>query len=249
MAGHPRDRRDARPGCDFVPELFRHVLIRHGNDEVIIRTPSRRWTGVLATMSRNRRGSGRPVESCPPGATAGSSGTAESSNKAPERSLGRPNHDHEKSRIARCQQHTNAPASPSARQLSLGSKRTPASSVYRSPVCGQRQVPLPDASRRTPARPTHPIQRAGVPATRAKSGTSRVTTAPAATSAERPTEQPATITARAPSDAPSRTTTPRASQSAGRLSLPDTSTDRGYISFVRMAAGPMKTLSSSRAGS
>ena len=58
-----------------------------------------------------------------------------------------------------------------------------------------------------PARPTQPIRRAGTPATSAKSGTSRVTTAPAATIAQRPTVTGATHTARAPMEAPSRTMT------------------------------------------
>ena len=53
-----------------------------------------------------------------------------------------------------------------------------------------------------PARPTHLIRRAGTPATSAKSGTSAMTTDPAATSAHRPIVTGATHTARAPMDAP-----------------------------------------------
>ena len=61
----------------------------------------------------------------------------------------------------------------------------------------------PTSSSGTPARPTQPIRRAGTPATSAKSGTSLVTTAPAATVAQRPIVTGATQTARAPIEAPS----------------------------------------------
>ena len=61
----------------------------------------------------------------------------------------------------------------------------------RSPPAGARSVP------------PIPRWRAGTPATRAKSGTSRVTTAPAATIAQRPIVTGATHTARAPTEAPS----------------------------------------------
>jgi predicted O-methyltransferase YrrM len=115
---------------------------------------------------------------------------------------------------------------PDGCELSL-TRSPPLASTYRSPVCGQRQVWSPDSISRTPARPTHPTCRAGMPTASPKSGTSRVTTAPAPIMAQRPITQPARITARAPTDAPSRTTTPRAIQSAGRLSFPATSTDRG----------------------
>ena len=90
-------------------------------------------------------------------------------------------------------------------------RSTPADSAYFSPVCGQRHMPSPARSSRTPARPTHPIRRAGPRRTARNRPTSRVSAAPAATSAQRPTWQPATTTAPAPSDAPSRTITPRAS--------------------------------------
>ena len=49
--------------------------------------------------------------------------------------------------------------------------------------------------------PTQPIHLAGTPATRAKSGTSLVTTHPAATRAQRPIVTGATHTLRAPIDA------------------------------------------------
>src|SRR3972149_2445707 len=48
------------------------------------------------------------------------------------------------------------------------------------------------------------MRRAGLPATRAWSGTSRMTTAPAPTVAKRPTSVPATNTAPAPTEQPSR---------------------------------------------
>ncbi len=68
---------------------------------------------------------------------------------------------------------------------------------------------------------------AGTPATRAKAGTSLVTTDPAATSAQRPISSGATHTERAPIDAPSRTVTPTGSQSWPDFSLPSGSTERG----------------------
>ena len=64
-------------------------------------------------------------------------------------------------------------------------------------------TPLPSA-RRWPHAQTHPMRRAGLPATSAWSGTLRVTTAPAPTVANRPTSLPATTTAPAPIDAPVR---------------------------------------------
>ena len=62
-----------------------------------------------------------------------------------------------------------------------------------------RGARTPSASpRRRPQAQTQPIRRAGLPATSAWSGTSRVTTAPAPTVANRPTSAPATTTAPAP---------------------------------------------------
>src|SRR4030095_11511966 len=97
------------------------------------------------------------------------------------------------------------------RQLSV---RRPSVSVYSAPVSGQTQTPSLLAAHGCPGRPPHPTRRAGTPTTRAKSGTSLVTTAPAATSAQRPTITGATQTARAPMAAPSPMTTPTAVQSS-----------------------------------
>ncbi len=84
---------------------------------------------------------------------------------------------------------------------------------------------------------------------RAKGGTSRVTTAPAAIRDQRPMRTGATQTERAPTDAPSSTTTATASQSSPRFSLPSGLTERGKWSLVNTAAGPTKTPSPSTAGS
>ena len=82
-----------------------------------------------------------------------------------------------------------------------------------SPVSGHTQTPSCSSSRR-PVRPTQPMRFAGTPATRPKSGTSRVTTEPAATSAHSPMRTGATHTERAPIAAPSPMSTPTASQSS-----------------------------------
>src|SRR5208283_5801823 len=67
-------------------------------------------------------------------------------------------------------------------------------------------TPTPSVTcKRTPQLQTHPVRRAGTPMTRAWSGTSRVTTAPAATKAYSPTVTPQTMVAFAPSVAPRRT--------------------------------------------
>ncbi len=56
-----------------------------------------------------------------------------------------------------------------------------------------------------PASLIQPTMRAGLPTTRAKSGTSLVTTAPAPTKAKRPMVWPQTTVQLAPSEAPTRT--------------------------------------------
>ena len=122
-------------------------------------------------------------------------------------------------------------------------------STNNAPVTGQRQRPPPSSTSRRPAGPTQPIRRAGVPTTRAKSGTSCTTTAPAATIAHRPTSTGATQTARAPTEQPCRSVTPTAFQSAASTREPSGRIARGYSSLVSTAAGPMKTPSSTTAGS
>jgi hypothetical protein len=104
------------------------------------------------------------------------------------------------------------------RHIVARSTRVSSPPSYSAPDRGHSQTPgsAGRSTRRTPALPTHPIRRAGTPATRAKSGTSRVTTEPAATRAQRPTWTGATHTDRAPSEAPSATVTATASQSPPR---------------------------------
>ena len=62
------------------------------------------------------------------------------------------------------------------------------------------QVPSPVSSRRTPHAHTHPMRRAGTPATSAYGSTSLVTTAPAPTNAYSPSVTPHTMVALAPID-------------------------------------------------
>ena len=99
--------------------------------------------------------------------------------------------------------------------------------MYVSPVFGHFHSPFPTSSSGTPALPTHLSRRAGTPATSAKSGTSLVTTAPAATVAQRPMVTGATQTLRAPSDAPSLMVTPTGSQSCPLFGEPSGFTARG----------------------
>ena len=118
-----------------------------------------------------------------------------------------------------------------------------------SPVCGSVNVLSPVRSSGKPERPTHLIRRAGTPATSAKSGTSLVTTEPAATVAQRPTVTGATHTARAPMAQPSRSVTPTGSQSWALFGVPSGLMARGNVSLVSTAAGPTNTPSSRCAGS
>src|SRR4029453_10833857 len=80
--------------------------------------------------------------------------------------------------------------------------------------------------------------RAGLPTTRAWSGTSAVTTAPAPTMAQRPMVSPDRTVALAPTVAPRRTRV--ACQPAGPLGVGG----RGPASLVKTAPGPRNTLSS-----
>ena len=83
----------------------------------------------------------------------------------------------------------------------------------------------------------------------AKSGTSRITVDPAATSAQRPMVTGATHTALAPIEAPSSTVTPTGVQSDASLAVPSVFTARGKWSLVKTAAGPMKAPEATFAGS
>src|SRR5699024_8880385 len=138
---------------------------------------------------------------------------------------------------------------PTSVTLSRGAISTPSSSRYRSPVTGQVHSPGRSARNGTPATPTQPIRRAGTPAISAWSGTSLVTTAPAATLAHAPIRTRATHTARAPMAAPRPICTPTGFQSAPDLRVPSALMARGYWSLVSTTAGPMKTPSPSCAGS
>ncbi len=69
---------------------------------------------------------------------------------------------------------------------------------------------------------------AGTPAIKAKSGTSLLTTAPAAINAQAPIFTGAIQTARAPIDAPSLISTPTASQSLADFNEPSGLIARGY---------------------
>ena len=100
------------------------------------------------------------------------------------------------------------------------------------------------SARRCPQAQTQPSRRAGLPATSAWSGTSRVTTAPAPTVANRPTSLPATTTAPAPIERPCRRRIGLTTQSSARASSPSAVMERGNRSLVRIAFGPMKTPSS-----
>src|SRR5690242_21655363 len=110
--------------------------------------------------------------------------------------------------------------------------------MYSAPVSGHSHTPSLLAVKGRPARPTQPTLRAGTPTTSPKSGTSLVTTAPAATKAQRPMVTGATHTARAPIAAPSLTITPTAVQSSPDFSRPSGVTARGNSSLVSTAAGP-----------
>src|SRR5699024_975219 len=102
----------------------------------------------------------------------------------------------------------STPAGPASVTLSCGAISTPSSSRYRWPVT--RLVHSPGRSARSgiPATPPQPMRRAGTPAINAWSGTSLVTTAPAATLAHAPMRTGATHTARAPIAAPRPICTP-----------------------------------------
>src|SRR5664280_3232910 len=113
-------------------------------------------------------------------------------------------------------------------------------SQARSPGAGAP----PAARRRWPQKQTQPMRRAGLPATSAWSGTSRVTTAPAPTVANAPTAVPATTTAPAPIEQPRRSWIGLTVQSSARASSPVRVIARGKRSLVRIALGPMKTPSS-----
>src|SRR5207245_7369735 len=89
----------------------------------------------------------------------------------------------------------------------------------------------------TPQAQIHPRCRAGLPWTSAKSGTSRVTTAPAPTNAKRPMVSPQRMVAFAPTVAPCRT-------SVGRYSCFREIWLRGLITFVNTTDGPQNTESS-----
>ena len=95
------------------------------------------------------------------------------------------------------------------------------------------------ASSGSPQRQTKPAARAGTPRTRTKSGTSRVTTAPAATNAHAPIVTPQRIVAFAPIVAPARTGVVSKRSLRGKSA-------RGRLTFVKVAGGPTKTPSSSR---
>src|SRR6266849_642551 len=116
--------------------------------------------------------------------------------------------------------------------------------TYVAPSWSQTSWFSPCDRRRRAQTQTCPIARAGLPATSAWSATSRVTTAPAATSAHRPTVIPATSTAPAPREAPVRTRILASSQSSALLIDPSALMARGYRSFVKQTCGPTKTPSS-----
>src|SRR6266852_4979398 len=116
--------------------------------------------------------------------------------------------------------------------------------TYVAPSWSQTSWFSPCVRRRRAQTQTCPIGRAGLPATSAWSATSRVTTAPAATSAHRPTVIPATSTAPAPREAPVRTRILASSQSSALLIDPSALMARGYLSFVKQTCGPTKTPSS-----
>src|SRR5262249_43113441 len=90
---------------------------------------------------------------------------------------------------------------------------------------------------RLPQAHIQPMIRAGLPTTRAKSGTSRVTTAPAPMNAYSPIVTPQTIVQLAPKVAPRRTKVGRSS-SIRRISL------RGLNTLVKTIDGPQNTSSS-----
>ena len=93
-------------------------------------------------------------------------------------------------------------------------------------------------SSRVPHRHTQPLTRAGLPATNACAGTSRVTTDPAAAKACSPISMPQTTTTPAPSVAPRRTRVPISSSPVRRIAA------RGRMSFVKSTFGPRNTSSS-----
>src|SRR6185312_14636515 len=99
-------------------------------------------------------------------------------------------------------------------------------------------------SRRAQAQ-TQPMGRAGLPPTSAWSGTSFVTTEPAAMSAQRPIVTPVTITDREPIAAPYFTSVRPTSQSLSLFNEPSGLMARGKRSFVNTTSGPTNTPSSS----
>src|SRR5579859_7323726 len=89
-----------------------------------------------------------------------------------------------------------------------------------------------------------PTIRAGTPATIAKSGTSRVTTAPAPTSAYSPIVTPGTIVALEPIDARRLTRVGMTFQSSSVIGEPSKLVAFGKGSFVNITPWPIKTSSS-----
>src|SRR5581483_10053547 len=85
--------------------------------------------------------------------------------------------------------------------------------------------------------------RAGLPATTAPAGTSRVTTAPAPTSAPSPIVTPPRTTAPEPIEAPRSTRVRRSIQSASVWSSPSSVVARGYLSLTKITPWPTKTSS------
>src|SRR4029079_18990924 len=86
--------------------------------------------------------------------------------------------------------------------------------------------------------------RAGTPATTDPAATSRVTTAPAPTSARAPMRMPPSTTAPEPIDAPRSTTGTSSDQSSSDWSAPDSDVARGVLSFTNITPWPTKTSSS-----
>lgn len=89
-----------------------------------------------------------------------------------------------------------------------------------------------------PHRQIQPVRRAGTPETTVCGGTSRVTTAPAATNANAPMRVPQTIVALAPMVAPGPT-------AVGWIARLRSTAARGLRTLVNTADGPTKTSSAS----
>jgi hypothetical protein len=117
--------------------------------------------------------------------------------------------------------------------------RTPTPrTLYAAPQVVHRRRLRPVPRNGSPQRQAHPMRRAGTPATSANGGTSRVTTAPAATKACAPMETPHTTVALAPMVAPAATR-------VGRSDRLRSTNARGVTTLVNTAEGPTKTSSPS----